>query len=64
MKDLFVNAQTGEMTEIETTKESIAEMKALQESQAMESQTKAAQRAELLSRLGITEQEANLLLGA
>lgn len=63
MKDLYVNAETGEVKEVETSKESIAEMKAFQEAQAAEQTNREAARLALLEKLGISEEEAALLLG-
>lgn len=62
------NVQTGEETiiERELTKQEIAEIKEAQakaEALAAEASAKEAARAALLERLGITEEEAKLLLG-
>lgn len=64
-----VNCETGEVLEIELTKEEIAAMdKAAAEAQAQqeaaeeEARAKATAKADLLSKLGITEEEAKLLL--
>jgi hypothetical protein len=64
------NVETGEITEIELT---VAEVKDLQERQKkaaarnaelqIEADAKAAEKAALLAKLGITEDEARLLLG-
>lgn len=64
MKDLFVNAATGEITEIETSKESIAEMKAFQEKLAADlanaANAKAAAEAKLAA-LGLTSDDLKAL---
>ena len=65
-----VNCATGEVSEIELTAEEIAlreaDAKAIAEAKAQEEAdkiTNAAAKAALLERLGITEDEAKLLLG-
>lgn len=63
MKDLFIDVLTGEVRETETTQESIAQMKALQETQALELELRIKERNILLSKLGITNEEAQLLFG-
>jgi len=62
-------ALTNETVEVELTKEEIAEVKARaleaekeKAKQEAQAETKAAQKAALLERLGITEDEARLLL--
>jgi len=64
-----VNCETGEVQEIELTAEEIAAMdKAAAEAQAAleaaeeEARAKATAKADLLEKLGITEEEAKLLL--
>jgi len=60
------NAETGEVTERDMTAEELAQWeadKAEAEAQAQAEATKAAQKQALLNRLGITEDEAKLLLG-
>jgi hypothetical protein len=65
MKILEINCETGEQTEREASAEELAISEADQakeaERQAAET-TKAADKAALLSKLGITEDEAKLLL--
>jgi len=63
------NAETGETQEIPLTAEEIADLQAQKEKDAeretarqAEAEAKAAQKAALLERLGITEDEARLLL--
>lgn len=51
MKDLFINAATGEITEIETSKESIAEMKAFQEKLAADAANAANAKSAALAKL-------------
>ena len=67
---IVVDCSTGISTEVELTAEEIAQMeadaaKAEADRKAAEEEAalKAAQKAELLERLGITEDEAKLLLG-
>lgn len=60
------NLETGEVLEIELTAEEIAEFAILKDKVDAERQTEAAkahERSLLLAKLGITEQEAQLLLG-
>lgn len=64
------NVETGEITEITLTAEELEEVEKAQEENAVaeatrqaEADAKAAQRQALLERLGITESEAQLLLG-
>ena len=64
-----VNCETGEVLEIELTKEEIAaletaakEAQAQQEAAEEEARAKATAKADLLAKLGITEEEAKLLL--
>lgn len=64
-----VNCETGEVLEIELTKEEIAAMEAAaKEAQAQQeaaeeaARAKATAKADLLAKLGITEVEAQLLL--
>lgn len=66
---ILVNCETGEVQEVELTAEEIAQReadaKAFAEAKAKEEAelaAKAAAKAELLDRLGITEDEAKLLL--
>ena len=66
---LIVDCSTGETTEVELTAEEVAEREAMAaEYAAQKAQedadkvTKAAAKAELLDRLGITAEEAQLLL--
>jgi len=56
------NAQTGEILEIEMTPEEIAAKLARDEAVILEQQEKVLSRAALLEKLGITEEEARLLL--
>lgn len=60
------NAETGEELEREATAEEIAQIeadKAKFEADKAEAEAKAAEKAALLAKLGITEDEAKLLLG-
>ena len=64
-----VNCETGEVLEIELTKEEIAaleaaakEAQAQQEAAEEEARAKATAKADLLEKLGITAEEAKLLL--
>lgn len=67
---LIVDCSTGETTEVELTEEEIAEREAMAAEYAVQKAqedadkaAKAEAKAELLDRLGITEEEAKLLLG-
>jgi hypothetical protein len=67
---LIVDCSTGITTEVELTAEEIAEREAMAAEYAaqkaqeeLDKATKAEAKAELLKRLGITEEEAQLLLG-
>jgi len=67
---IIVNCETGEVTEVELTAEEVAQREAdriAYEAQKAEEATNAALRAEakagLLARLGITAEEAKLILG-
>jgi hypothetical protein len=67
---IIVNCETGEVTEVELTAEEVAQREAdriAYEAQKAEEATNAAlhaeQKAGLLARLGITAEEAELLLG-
>ena len=69
MIKLIVDAQTNEAVEIELTQEEIAEREAeanafnaKKAAQVAEAEARATQKAALLDRLGITEDEAKLLL--
>jgi hypothetical protein len=66
---LIVNCETGEVSEVELTEEELAQReadaKAAAEAEALrqaEEAEKAAKKAELLAKLGLTEDEAKLLL--
>jgi hypothetical protein len=66
---IVVNCETGEVSEVELTAEEIAQreadriaFEAEQEAKAEEERAKATAKADLLERLGITEDEAKLLL--
>ena len=66
---IIVNCETGEVAEVELTAAEIAEREAAQaafeaeqEAKAEEERAKATAKADLLERLGITEEEAKLLL--
>ena len=66
---IVVNCETGEVSEVELTAEEIAQRAADQaaweaekEAKAEEERAKATAKADLLERLGITEEEAALLL--
>jgi hypothetical protein len=70
MTKLIVNCETGETIERELNAEEIAQQAAdeayIAEKQALliaEAEAKAAQRQVILNRLGITEEEARILLG-
>jgi hypothetical protein len=70
MKRIEHNVETGEVLEIELTPVEIAEFETIYAQTAKENevaqaeaQAKAAQRQALLDKLGITEDEARLLLG-
>lgn len=70
MKKIVHNVETNEISEIEMIKDEIeqfAKEQAQYEQERLtkqaQTQVKAAQRAALLERLGITEEEAKLLLG-
>jgi len=70
MDKVIVDCSTGETTIVPLTEQEIADMEAAAaEAEAArvaaeaEAATKAAAKAELLDRLGITEDEAKLLLG-
>jgi len=65
MKRLNHNVETGEITEVEMTKDELAQFKLDQANaiaRATEVEAKATAKAELLERLGITADEAALLL--
>ena len=67
MKIVEINCETGEEIIREATKAELAQAKLDQELVAAEqaaAKTKAAQRQALLDRLGITSEEAKILLGA
>jgi hypothetical protein len=60
------NIETGEITERDMTPEELAQQAAEIEAKAQaeaEAQSKAAARQAILDRLGLTEEEARLLLG-
>jgi len=66
---LIINCETGEQTEVELTAEEIAQREADakayeadKKAKEAEAATKATAKAELLTRLGITAEEAALLL--
>jgi hypothetical protein len=66
---IVVNCETGEVSEVELTAEEIAQreadkaaFEAEQEAKAAEEAAKATAKADLLAKLGITEDEAKLLL--
>lgn len=66
MKILEHNIETGEVVERDMTKEELAQLKVDQQAQAdkvAEEEAKATAKAALLDRLGITAEEAVLLLG-
>ena len=66
MSKLIVNVETGEETLRELNKAEIDQQKideAATEAAQTEAAVKAAQRQALLTRLGITEEEARILLG-
>ena len=64
-KEKIVNVATGEETWRDYTAQEIAEVEAAQaetSERLVEAEAKATQKAALLNRLGITEEEAKLLL--
>jgi hypothetical protein len=66
MKKIEHNVATGEVREVEMTKVEVAQAKLDQQAFAnkvAEEEAKAANKAALLNRLGITAEEAALLLG-
>jgi hypothetical protein len=66
MKRLNHNVETGEITEVEMTKDELAQFKLDQDQVAArttQAEAKATAKAALLDRLGITTDEAALLLG-
>jgi hypothetical protein len=65
-KEKIVNAETGEETWRDYTEAEIAEVEAAQaeaETERLAHEAKATKKAALLKKLGITEDEARLLLG-
>ncbi len=56
------NAETGEITEIELTAKEIAEKQTEAQTEANAKATANAEKAALLAKLGITDDEAKLLL--
>ena len=67
---IIVNCETGEVTEVELTAEEVAQRTAdaaayaaLEAEKEAEAETKATAKAALLTKLGITAEEAALLLG-
>ena len=66
MSKLIVNTETGETIERELNAEELAQQtidEANAQARQAEAETKAAQRQAVLTRLGITEEEARILLG-
>jgi hypothetical protein len=66
MKRLNHNVETGEVVEVEMTKDELAQFKLDQEAaiaRTAQAEAKATAKAALLERLGITAEEASLLLG-
>jgi len=70
MSKLIVNCETGETTERKLSAEELAQqaideanIQAAQAINQAEAEAKASQRQALLTRLGITEEEARILLG-
>ena len=66
MSKLIINCTTGETIERELNTEELAQQavdEAAQTARQAEADAKAAQRQALLNRLGITEEEARILLG-
>jgi len=66
MSKLIVNVETGEETVREFTAEELTQKaidETIQVTRQAEAEAKAAQRQALLTRLGITEEEARILLG-
>lgn len=66
---LVVNCETGEVSEVELTEEEVAQREAdakaaaeAEKARLAEEAAKAAKKAELLAKLGITEEDAKLLL--
>ncbi len=67
MSKLIINCETGETIERELNAEEIAQQvidEAVIATQKAEAEAKAAQRQALLDRLGITSEEAKILLGS
>ena len=62
MKFIEHNCETGEIIEKELSAEEIAKREAERETKLANAQAQAAAKAALLERLGITEEEAKLLL--
>jgi hypothetical protein len=65
MKKIEHNVETGEITEVEMTKDELAQLKLDQDAAAFrtaEAEAKAEAKSALLERLGITADEAALLL--
>jgi hypothetical protein len=67
---IIVNCETGEVTEVELTAEEVAQRTvdaaayaALEAEKEAEAEAKATAKAALLTKLGITAEEASLLLG-
>jgi len=63
---IIVNCETGEVTERELTDEELAQQakdEAAEAKSRAEAEAKAAARQAILDRLGLTEEEARLLLG-
>lgn len=62
MKKIEINCETGVETLLDCTEEEIATAKAALADEEAEAKAKADAKAELLAKLGITEDEAKLLL--
>lgn len=70
MKKIVHNVETNEISEIEMTKDEIQQLQTdeaqydkRREEEQVQAQAKAVQRASILERLGLTEEEAKVLLG-
>jgi hypothetical protein len=62
MKKIEINVETGEILELEMTETELAQREASQIAEETIKSARAHERAALLERLGITEEEAKLLL--
>ena len=60
---LIINCETGEQIEEKLTTKELSDWKATKEKAETEAEAKATQRQAILDRLGLTADEAKLLLG-